>query len=158
MLSIGDSLLLIGGDYLEVQSVGIIQGKRKVHNLVVQDFHTYYVSSVGVLVHNGVPCFTFRNVNLKEIKEFVSTEVNAQGAKAREAIQKALREGDPFIFSDPIDVVTVKGKTYILDGHNRLEAIKDMGYEGQVTVRELSQGKAKEMYGSKMEEILRGDH
>lgn len=52
-LNVGDTVLLVDGNYAEIQSVRSIQYDipQITYNIEVEDFHTYYVGS-GVLVHN----------------------------------------------------------------------------------------------------------
>jgi RHS repeat-associated protein len=54
-LRAGDVLLLVNGEYVVVEKVQHEQQECsvKVYNFQVEDFHTYYVSDSGVLVHNA---------------------------------------------------------------------------------------------------------
>ncbi len=54
-LRAGDVLLLVNGEYVVVEKVQHEQQECsvKVYNFQVEDFHTYYVGSHGVLVHNS---------------------------------------------------------------------------------------------------------
>lgn len=48
-----------------------------------------------------------------------------------------LAKNDPFVFSQPIKVVQAKGKTFILNGHHRIEAAIKMGYEGSIPFQRI---------------------
>ena len=56
-LRAGDILVLVNGDYVVVEKVQheILEAPVMVYNFQVEDYHTYYVASSGVLVHNK--CF-----------------------------------------------------------------------------------------------------
>lgn len=51
-LEVGDALLTDDGDFVEVDVIGVREGTFEVFNFEVEDFHTYFVSIDGVLVHN----------------------------------------------------------------------------------------------------------
>ena len=53
-LSAGDILVLVNGEYVVVEKVQheILEAPVTVYNFQVKDYHTYYVTDVGVLVHN----------------------------------------------------------------------------------------------------------
>ena len=53
-LRAGDILVLVNGEYVVVEKVQheILESPIKVYNFHVEDYHTYYVTESGVLVHN----------------------------------------------------------------------------------------------------------
>ena len=53
-LRAGDILVLVNGEYVVVEKVQheLLESPVKVYNFQVADYHTYYVSDNGVLVHN----------------------------------------------------------------------------------------------------------
>lgn len=53
-LRAGDILVLVNGEYVVVEKVQheILESPIMVYNFQVEDYHTYYVSDAGVLVHN----------------------------------------------------------------------------------------------------------
>ena len=53
-LRAGDILQLVNGEYVVVEKVQheILETPVTVYNFQVEDFHTYYVTNVGILVHN----------------------------------------------------------------------------------------------------------
>ena len=53
-LRAGDILVLVNGEYVIVEKVQheLLEAPIAVYNFQVADYHTYYVSSTGVLVHN----------------------------------------------------------------------------------------------------------
>ena len=54
-LRAGDILVLVNGEYVVVEKVQheILEAPIAVYNFQVADYHTYYVSGTGVLVHNA---------------------------------------------------------------------------------------------------------
>ena len=53
-LRAGDILVLVNGEYVVVEKVQheILEAPIEVYNFQVEDYHTYYVTNSGVLVHN----------------------------------------------------------------------------------------------------------
>ena len=53
-LRAGDILVLINGEYVVVEKIQheILETPVTVYNFQVEDYHTYYVTNAGVLVHN----------------------------------------------------------------------------------------------------------
>ena len=53
-LRAGDILVLVNGEYVVVEQVQheLLENPVKVYNFQIADYHTYYVSDNGVLVHN----------------------------------------------------------------------------------------------------------
>ncbi len=54
-LRAGDILVLVNGEYVIVEKVQheILEAPITVYNFQVEDYHTYYVACMGVLVHNS---------------------------------------------------------------------------------------------------------
>lgn len=55
-LKIGDKLTLYDGSNMTITNIELVEGSFKVYNFTVDEFHTYFVSKLNVLVHNGDPC------------------------------------------------------------------------------------------------------
>ena len=53
-LRAGDILVLVNGEYVVVEKIQheILEAPITVYNFQVEDYHTYYVSDTGILVHN----------------------------------------------------------------------------------------------------------
>lgn len=53
-LKSGDKLVLIDGNYITIEKVqhDLLDTPTKVYNFQVENYHTYYVSILGILVHN----------------------------------------------------------------------------------------------------------
>lgn len=54
-LRAGDILVLVNGEYVVVEKIQheILEQPITVYNFQVEDYHTYYVSQTGILVHNS---------------------------------------------------------------------------------------------------------
>lgn len=98
--------------------------KQKVYNLEIYKDHNFLVSTDKILVHNSC----IKGANLNQISKWVSTEPDMQSAKAIADIEKKLLSGDVYIFAEPIKTTTINGTTYILNGHHRVQAAKNVGY------------------------------
>jgi len=61
-LKVGDILTLYDGTDQRISKIELVEGDFKVFNFTVEDFHTYYVSSSNVLVHNGI-CDLWSNLS-----------------------------------------------------------------------------------------------
>jgi RHS repeat-associated protein len=55
-LHTGDSIITYKGHKIVISAINIVVKRTIVYNFEVADFHTYYVSAIGVLVHNAGPC------------------------------------------------------------------------------------------------------
>ena len=75
-LRAGDILVLVNGEYVVVEKVQheILEAPITVYNFQVEDYHTYFVSDAGVLVHNT--CRNYRN----RAKQYYKTEAIGQDA------------------------------------------------------------------------------
>lgn len=92
-----------------------------------------------------------------EVKNLISTEENAQGGV--EAIKKILTSGNKSeisrVWASDIITTTYNNKKYILNGHNRLKALSELG-EGvpaEARVLEISTEEAMNSYKDVMEYI-----
>lgn len=54
----GDSVTTFDGSNLVIEQITVVPGRTTVYNFEVEDFHTYYVSNIKVLVHNNGACPT----------------------------------------------------------------------------------------------------
>jgi RHS repeat-associated protein len=89
------------------------------------------------------------------LRNLISTEPLAQGETAIKDIMKKLDEGDLFIYNESINTVEVSGKSYILDGHNRIEAAIRGGHDLHTT--NLSTDQASKLYPDKYKQIINGE-
>lgn len=55
-LHAGDSVLTYAGKKLVIDNIRMLNKQAVVYNFEVEDYHTYYVSAQGILVHNSGPC------------------------------------------------------------------------------------------------------
>ena len=56
-LRAGDILVMLNGEYVVVEQIQheLLESPETTYNFEVEDYHTYHVSSVGILVHNECP-------------------------------------------------------------------------------------------------------
>jgi len=69
MIEEGDVVVLQSGDKSAVEKIDKVVHNEliTVYNFEVEDFHTYFVSDVSVLVHNTAPCGSNQVRNKLEI-------------------------------------------------------------------------------------------
>ena len=108
-LRAGDMLVLSNGEYVVVEKVEheLLESPVKVYNFEVEDFHTYYVSEYGVLVHNV--CGTQRaamreakrsvNIPMSQSPDSIQT-VKMIGENGRTAFARLEIYGNKFIRND----------------------------------------------------------
>ena len=75
-LRAGDILVTVNGEYVVVEKIQheILEAPIAVYNFQVEGYHTYYVSSIGVLVHN-----TCHNPNGKKGSDAHQNKIHAIG-------------------------------------------------------------------------------
>jgi RHS repeat-associated protein len=129
----GDRMTLYPKGQLKIDSIVHVAGNFKVYNFTVADYHTYYVSTKNILVHNGNPC------KFAKLLDFVSTEAGAQvDTKVADNVKMIewIREKNGGVDRDwpfaPLRAVEVDGKKVLLDGHHRYEAAQKAGYTGNI--------------------------
>ena len=73
-LRAGDILVLVNGEYVVVEKVQheILEAPIEVYNFQVEDYHTYYVTNSGVLVHNT--CATNRGLQQQRAAGMTNTQ------------------------------------------------------------------------------------
>ena len=78
-LRAGDILVLVNGEYVVVEKVQheLLEAPINVYNFNVEGFHTYYVSGVGVLVHNRCGVETHHIVEQSQVGKsgFASSQI-----------------------------------------------------------------------------------
>ncbi|MEG4529780.1 polymorphic toxin-type HINT domain-containing protein, partial [Microcoleus sp. D2_18a_D3] len=70
-LVVGSLLQTADGRSIDVDKIEKQEGKFEVYNFSVEDFHTYFVSDWGILVHNAE--YFYRTMSEKEYKKVVDT-------------------------------------------------------------------------------------
>ncbi|WP_245742771.1 polymorphic toxin-type HINT domain-containing protein [Fontibacillus panacisegetis] len=68
-LKVGDELVQSNGNHLTIDNIEIVHHdeKVKVYNFTVADFHTYFVSSLGIWVHN-IECLPTASFTTKKLQ------------------------------------------------------------------------------------------
>ena len=97
-LRAGDILVLVNGEYVVVEKVQheILESPINVYNFQVAGDHTYYVSDIGVLVHNGC------GSNNLLPKDGISMDASDALDIAEDFLGKGYKEASPgrFVSSD----------------------------------------------------------
>ncbi|MEY9092560.1 polymorphic toxin-type HINT domain-containing protein [Paenibacillus sp. RC84] len=57
-LKVGDLLVKSDGNTLKIDSIELVHKHATVYNMTVDEFHTYFVSDLGIWVHNTKKCYT----------------------------------------------------------------------------------------------------
>jgi hypothetical protein len=107
-------------------------GTEKVYNLEIYRDHNFLVGKSSLLVHNS--CFT---ALLSDIKKWVHTEFNAQSLEKIKDFEQRLLANDPFVWQEPIYTTIINGKTYLLDGHHRIQAAININFTGEIPAIEI---------------------
>ena len=117
-LRAGDTLVLLSGEYVIVESVQhkLLETPIKVYNFQVEDYHTYYVSDSAVLVHNSCAVVS--------VSELTPTHALTKSKTELDELETVIRDsGVP----DTIKYVIHNDTKFIVDGHHRVHLAKKMG-------------------------------
>jgi Pretoxin HINT domain len=68
-LEVGSLLQLYDGTVVDIDKIEKREGEFEVYNFKVEDFHTYFVSDLGLLVHNAE--YVYRTMSEKEYAKVV---------------------------------------------------------------------------------------
>jgi|GEM_PF-1852717 len=102
----------------------------------------------------------YATLTATEMKALIATETIQGGAQSVEKInffKEAIKNGDYLaLYSNQITLYVYKGKSYILDGHHRIQAAISSNKKLEVII--LNTEKAIQKFGSKLEEIHKGWH
>ena len=95
-LRAGDILVLVNGEYAVVEKVQheILEAPVTVYNFQVKDYHTYYVSSVGILVHNSCDKTPWKTVIESSTAVNHTKGMSPQQYEAYENVLTQLAKGD----------------------------------------------------------------
>lgn len=79
-LKVGDELVQSNENHLKIDNIEIVHDDEKVtvYNFTVADFHTYFVSSLGIWVHNINCGFTLSSNNIAHIGKHISSDFAKQ--------------------------------------------------------------------------------
>ncbi|WP_148466836.1 polymorphic toxin-type HINT domain-containing protein [Paenibacillus senegalimassiliensis] len=101
-LKAGDLLVQSDGNTLKIDSIELLNKHVTVYNMTVDEFHTYFVSGLGIWVHNTGPCDlkpTVTNTKLNNLVESLykgqkMPEIVGNGT-TMDSIRHELRTGEP---------------------------------------------------------------
>ena len=135
-LRAGDILVLVNGEYVIVEKIQheILETPVTVYNFQVEDYHTYYVTALGILVHNKcgfdnkLDPATFENkYNLAEgtyhrvIKPKILSKVNPK--------RYLVGKNPDVMLNKAMDIAYqgANGKGFQITGLNIVEIMKELG-------------------------------
>ncbi|MBW7476087.1 hypothetical protein K0T92_15180 [Paenibacillus oenotherae] len=129
-LKVGDLLVTSDGTKLAIDKIEKEPRQATVYNFEVEDFNSYFVSNLGIWVHNCAVKGTVDSLNPKEINFMQSSIKNKTGDYTVLGNADALKSGK----LSPSDLETINvwkngaGKIWTLD-HRRLAAFRIAGTE-----------------------------
>ena len=94
-LRAGDILVLVNGEYVIVEKVQheILETPVTVYNFQVEDYHTYYVSEAGVLVHNVCAKQQVSNAT-GQVHHPVSRKIENAAASTNKTLQNFVKRSE----------------------------------------------------------------
>ncbi|MEL6868144.1 MAG: HNH/endonuclease VII fold putative polymorphic toxin, partial [Bacteroidota bacterium] len=135
-LTVGDSILLFDGNPQVISAVQVERGRFKVYNFEVEDWHSYYVAEVSVLVHNAGCSKVSRTGAFKKAKRDAGIEVSQQPhkiekVKMTDSNGKTLldKNGKP-IYTREYHFKNKDGKTIVIQDHSAGHDFGGIGDQG----------------------------
>ncbi len=113
--------------------------------------YTPYGRVGGLEFLSGGGASSFLKYNPAKLKTLISTEKEGQSVEKVASIAEKMKANDPYVFAEPIYTYVHKGKTYILDAHNRIKAA--IQNNQTINVVQLNAVEAMKIFKSKVQEI-----
>ncbi len=155
-LEVGEHILTYQGE-ATVSSTEKRAGSEPVYNLEVMDLHNFLVGDEGVVVHNTGLCDLLKSLFTKYSKwRKAEPEWALDDNKVQQLMQKMRNGVTEFGDEQHIITTTFQGKTYIIDGHHRLKAAKNLKAEGldiELTHMDIDPAKISELTGNRFKNI-----
>ncbi|MEQ7053036.1 polymorphic toxin-type HINT domain-containing protein, partial [Paenibacillaceae sp. P-4] len=89
-LAVGDVLTTSNGDESAIENIEVKKEHATVYNFKVKDFHTYFVSNLGIWTHNSCGF----NVSISKSVERVAKKLSPEARKGYDSAIEALKKGD----------------------------------------------------------------
>ena len=153
-LRVGDLLTTEDGIIIDIDWIGKREGDFEVYNFEVEDFHTYFVSDLEVLVHNAncdpidfadngaqIPQNgKFKNIHpsdqINRVERFELVNHNGEWKINKNGTLETIKE-DTYTF------VTIDGKIYVGEGRNPyhidLSQGESVDYAGEIRLNDVGQ-------------------
>jgi RHS repeat-associated protein len=123
-LKVGDLLETEDGRVVDIDKVEKREGDFKVYNFRVEGTPTYFVSELGILVHNNSANCPDGTIDPRNL---VPSQPRGEMTGSRtKRYEKSMKESG-FNSDFPITITEVNGRKIILDGHHRVEAARRAG-------------------------------
>ena len=136
-LVVGDTLIsLTPGNPMVIDSIKVDEGVTKVYNLLVDQYHTFYVSNDNILVHNGAPCpVSFQSLGGMMGDDWISKKIHADvmvGNLKTEISFRLSEDGNSIIVKNVFSKAKAKiaekavefGKAFLLVAKNRAKLME----------------------------------
>ncbi len=125
----GRELISLGDDLAEAAGEGVTRGARDAVEELVPEFDLGRAAPRGGVRRRSAPA-----------TEFERTETLSGRASSRRVrkIEESMRMRNRGFVGEPIKVVEVNGRRYVLDGDHRLEAARRVGVEVKLEVVDQS--------------------
>jgi hypothetical protein len=91
---------------------------EQVYNLEVHGEHVYYVGTLSILVHNDY-------VNTSDLNP--THRINVRNGRAKREFEELKADIKANGMTDPIKYVEYNGTKYVVNGHHRLRAARELG-------------------------------
>ncbi|MCC0567295.1 polymorphic toxin-type HINT domain-containing protein [Brevibacillus borstelensis] len=89
-LTVGDVLTTTDGKELAIEKIEVKKEHKTVYNFKVRDFHTYFVSNLGIWTHNSCGF----DVSISKSAERVAKKLSPEARKGYDNAIEALKKGD----------------------------------------------------------------
>ena len=90
-LKVGDLLVQSDGNTLKIDSIELEHKHVTVYNMTVDEFHTYFVSDLGIWVHNSGVC----EVIVSKAAARIAKKLSPEAKNGYDKAIAALKKGDP---------------------------------------------------------------
>ncbi|WP_304529400.1 RHS repeat-associated core domain-containing protein, partial [Aquimarina spinulae] len=146
----GELILFVVGEWAVVK---VLQGSAWIYRAIRVKNAVNITRAVGA-APRGFSKVVSTVYSSKALGGLRSTELGAQAFDKVNDIMRAMQNGDPWLYNEPIFTYLYRGQKYILDGHHRVSAAKKLN--SSLEVIELPYDKAYQLFKSKVDDIHRG--
>ncbi|AIQ17120.1 hypothetical protein H70357_10950 [Paenibacillus sp. FSL H7-0357] len=145
-LKVGDLLVQSDGNTLKIDSIELLHKHVTVYNMTVDEFHTYFVSDLGIWVHN-TNCSVNSVTNLLgKMSEFTGSTREkllsaVQNGDLRSIVNELYRPGGKVGDGGTAAILTQEfydgTSTHLLKAQQRLKQLNDLAKFGKLGLNDL---------------------
>ncbi|MCM3293460.1 HINT domain-containing protein [Paenibacillus sp. MER 180] len=145
-LKVGDLLVQSDGNTLEITSIELLHKHVKVYNMTVDGFHTYFVSDLGIWVHNTNCSVNSVTKLLDKMPEFSGSTRErllsaVQNKDLRSTINELYREGGVVGDGGTAAILTQEffagSSKHLLKAQERLDNLNNLAKSGKLGLNDL---------------------